>query len=449
MLKERTGTPPGDNRLQAWLQSILVYLEPRLLLVGVLGFASGLPLLLTLSTLGIWLSEAGVSKTQIGLFAFVGLPYTFKFAWSPLIDKLSLPFIGRRLGQRRSWALAIQVLLALAVLAMGTLDPADDLVAVAVVALLIAVLSASQDIVLDAFRIELLEERQQGAGAAIFVTGYRVGLLAAGAGALFVAQHAGWGWAFGATAGLVGVGMLAVLIAPDRALQQSRYRSFQAWLQQAVIAPFGEFAARRDWLLLLAFIVLYKLGDSLAGIMAGPFYVEIGFTKSEIAAVSKVFGLWASIVGGLLGGIYVHRAGILKALMLFGILQLLSNLMFALQAHVGADVALLTATITIENVSGGMGTAAFVAYLSALCHAQYTATQYALLSALMALGRTALSAPGGWLADQIDWVPFFAATAVGALPGLLLLAWLIHREHRPSARGDDDAEDRKQESSHA
>ncbi len=430
---------PAD-RWQAWVASAAVYVEPRVLLVGVLGFSSGLPLLLTLSTLGIWLSEAGVSKTQIGLFAFVGLPYTFKFAWAPLLDRLALPWAGARLGRRRGWALLVQILLLFAIAAMGRFDPARDLALIAVLALVIAFLSASQDIVLDALRIELLEERQQGAGAAIFVTGYRVGLLAAGAGALFVAQYSGWAWAFAATAALVALGMAAVLAAPEAPHSEPAAESLQDWLERAVLAPFREFAGRGDWLLLLAFIVLYKLGDSLAGIMAGPFYVEVGFTKGEIAAVSKVFGLWASIVGGVLGGIYVHRAGILKALMLFGILQLLSNLMFAVQAHVGADLTLLTATITIENVSGGMGTAAFVAYLSALCHVQYTATQYALLSALMALGRTALSAPAGWLAEQIDWVSFFAATTLGAVPGLLLLAWLIRRGHRPSARGGADEE---------
>lgn len=420
--------------MRAWLEAARVYLEPRMLLVLALGFSSGLPLLLTLSTLSVWLAEEGVSKTTIGLFALVGAPYTFKFLWAPVIDRARLPGLGRLLGRRRGWAVLIQLLLAAAILALGATDPSVDPFATAFCAVLVAFLSASQDVVLDAFRVELLAARQQGAGAAVYVMGYRLGMLAAGAGALFLAEAVAWFWVHAAMAGLLAFGALAVLLAPEPrpvAAPSAGRRSFAAWLYEAVVAPFADFLGRPGWLAILAFIVFYKFGDSLAGVMANPFYLEMGFTKSEIAGVSKIFGLWATLIGGALGGLVVARFGILPSLFVCGVLQMLSNLLFAAQALVGHDLAMLTLVIAAENVAGGMGTAAFVAYLSALCNVAYTATQYALFSALMAFARTVLSSPGGALAEQLGWVWYFGLTTVAAIPGLLLLAWLGARGFRP------------------
>lgn len=394
-----------------------------------MGFASGLPLALTGATLGLWLAEAGVSRTTIGLFALVGISYNFKFVWAPLIDRLPIPGLTTRLGRRRGWALALQVLLALAILGLAQADPRIDPARTAFFAVLVAFLSASQDIVIDAFRVELLKEEEQGPGAGATQFGYRIGMLASGAGALYLAQFHGWSVAFTVMAALMAVGALAVLLAPEPEAS-ARVRTpttIAAWIGDAVIAPFLDFARRHAWFSVLLFVVLYKLGDALAGIMSGPFYVAMGFSKIEIANISKIFGVGATMLGVFLGGLLAFRLGTFGALMVCGVLQALSNLMFALQAHVGYDVPLLTLTIAIENVTGGMGSSAFVAYLSGLCGAGYTATQYALLSALAAVPRTVLASSGGWLSEQMDWVPFFLFTTAAALPGLVLLAWLMRR----------------------
>ena len=414
------------------LEAAKIYGDTRVLRLLFLGFASGLPLLLTASTLAVRLTESGVTKTAIGIFALVGLPYAFKFLWAPAIDRLALPFFTRALGRRRGWIVLTQLCLILSLLGLGFADPARDVGMVAVWAFVVAFCSASQDVVVDAYRVEILEERLYGAGAATLVFGYRVGLLVAGAGALYLATYFGWAAAYLAMAALVAVGLVTILLAPEPGAPepggaapapQGGGRAL-AWFQDAVLAPFQDFLTRPQWGVILLFVVLYKFGDSLAGVMANPFYLEIGFTKVEIANVSKLFGLGATLLGALAGGILVARTGILQSLLIAGVLQMVSNGMFALQALVGSDLGLLFATIGFENFAGGMGTAAFVAYLSSLCHLSYTATQYALLSSLMSFGRTLLASPGGWLADQTDWVAFFLLTTAAALPGLLLLLWI-------------------------
>jgi PAT family beta-lactamase induction signal transducer AmpG len=417
--------------LRGWLRATEVYLEPRVVLVLLLGFASGLPLLLTLSTLTFWLAEAQIDKAAIGLFALAGLPYTWKFAWSPVIDRVPLPLFTRALGRRRGWLLFVQILLALAILGLGASDPQADLARMALFAVLVAFLSASQDIVIDAYRVELLEERQQGAGAAMVVIGYRVAMLLAGAGALLIAQFAGWFWAYATMAACVGIGMVTVLVAPEPdAPLPARDPGAAAWLKQTVVEPFADFFRRNGMataLLILLFIMLYKLGDALLGTMTNPFYVELGFTKPEVATIVKGYGLVATLLGGFLGGVIVNLRGIVPALWICGIVQLLSNLVFVLQAWVGRDLTMLTVTISVENLAGGMGTAAFVAYLSSLCNLSYTATQYALLSSFMAQARTTLSAGGGFLADSMSWIEFFLTTTAAAVPGLLLLLLLQRR----------------------
>jgi len=414
-----------------WLAAFRVYTDRRVIAILFLGFSSGMPLLLTFSTLSIWLAEDGISKSTIGLFALVGMPYSLKFIWAPLIDRLHLPILTRRLGRRRGWAILTQLALIVGIIGLGTNDPNKGAWAMAAWAMFVTFASASQDVVIDAYRVEILEERQYGAGAAMIVAGYRIGMLASGAGALFLADAFSWFWVYVAMAALMVVGMATVLLNPEPDLGDDAPAPGGAnpvqWVRQAVFEPFAEFLHRGGWLPILLFVVFYKFGDSLAGIMAGPFYVEIGFSKSEIASVSKIFGLGATLLGGFLGGLLVVRRGIMESLLWCGLLQMFSNLMFAVQAMVGHDISMLAVTIAVENVAGGMGTAAFVAYLSSLCNIAYTATQYALLSSLMALARTALSAPGGALADSTSWVSFFLITTIAALPGLALLWWLIKR----------------------
>lgn len=415
--------------MTGWVQAFRVYLDRRILTVLLLGFASGLPLALTGSTLAVRMTEAGVSLAAIGLFALVGTPYTFKFLWAPLMDRAPLPLLTRVFGRRRGWMLATQAALAASLLALGATDPAAAPWTAAALALAVAFCSASQDIVIDAYRVEILEESQYGAGAAVVQFGYRVAMLVSGAGALWLAEALPWATVYGAMACLVGVGTLTVLLnkepeEPPSVLEHPH--EFGPWLRDAFAGPFMDMVRRQGKAvaLILAFVVLYKLGDAMAGMMSNPFYVKIGFSKSEIASVTKVFGFFATIVGTAIGGVLVARLGIMKSLLVCGFLQVGSNLMFAAQAIAGHDVTFLMATIGLENLTGGMGSAAFVAYLSRLCNLSYTGTQYALLSALASVGRTMISSYGGFLAESLGWVDFFLfSTAVG-LPGIALLWWL-------------------------
>ncbi len=439
--------------------ALRVYLRPNVAVFLPLGFASGLPLLLTAGTLFTWMAEVEVNLTTIGLFALVGIPYSFKFAWSPLVDRLALPFFTSRFGQRRGWLLVAQAGLVLALILLAHVEPASWPVWTALLAVMVAFLSATQDIAMDAFRIELQTEDELASGAAVYVYGYRIALLVAGAGALYIAEFAGWRTAYLSMAALVPLGMVAVLLRPEpdhkgRELltaAESRANTLRAWMATAVIAPFREFMSRNGWLIAFSFAALYKFGDALAGTMTNPFLIQLGFTKVEIANVAKIFGFWATMGGLALGGILNARIGLIATLWIAGILQMGSNLMFAVQAAAGADVSVLAATIGIENLAGGMGTAAFIAYLSRLCDIRYTATQYAVLTSCMALARTLLSSPAGWLvenvewsaywvalvgplaqawAGRIDWIGFFVMTTFAALPGLVLLA----RLSMPSAR---------------
>jgi PAT family beta-lactamase induction signal transducer AmpG len=401
------------------------------------GFSSGLPPALAgTTTLGIWLAESGVSLTAIGLTTLIGLTYLLKFLWAPIVDRLPLPFLTHALGRRRGWALLIQFLLALAILVLGQTDPRAALWLTVSAAVCVAFLSATQDIVIDAIRIEILPAEQQGLGAAATQWGYRGGMLASGAGALYAATFGDWGLAYAIMALLMGVGMAAVLWMNEPDSSEGELKPLpgatatdrtREWFMVAVIAPIKDIAKRQGWWLILLVVALYKFGDALAGGMTSPFYVQMGFSKIEIANISKVFGVAATLAGVATGGALVYRAGIYRGLLIAGVLQMLSNLMYVTLARAGHDVAVLTATIGIENFTGGMGSAAFVAYLSLLCNARFTATQYALLSALAAIPLRLLSAPGGWLASVMGWVDFFLLSTAAALPGLLLLAVLMRR----------------------
>jgi MFS transporter, PAT family, beta-lactamase induction signal transducer AmpG len=427
----------ADSAVKRWLGALAVYKDSRILCILFLGFSSGLPLALTGSTLSAWLAKGGVDKTTIGLFALVAIPYAYKFVWSPLVDGLRVPLFTRLLGRRRGWAVASQLALMAAILSLGVMDPAQAPWTVAALAVLVAFLSATQDIVIDAYRVEILDENSQGAGAAAVQLGYRVGMLVSGAGALFIAEFYGWTAAYGAMAALIGVGILTILLnrEPRANLPTERpEKGIAGWTKAHVIMPFADVLKRQDWVVILGFIVFYKFGDAVAGVMANPFYIETGFSLAEIAAISKLFGFVATLVGIVAGGIMVARFGIFRALLLCGILQMGSNLMFAIQAIVGHDTTMLAVTIAVENFTGGMGSAAFVAYISSLCSFAFTATQYALFSSLAVVGRTTLSSAGGWLADHVDWVSFFVLSAVAAIPGLLLLLVLMRRNGRAEAR---------------
>jgi MFS transporter, PAT family, beta-lactamase induction signal transducer AmpG len=414
-----------------------------------MGFASGLPLGLTGATLTYWLSEAGVSRTSIGLFALVGLSYSYKFLWAPVIDRIPIPLLTRSLGRRRSWGLVIEALLMAAIFLLGRSDPKADLAAMALLAVVVAFLSASQDIVIDAYRIELLKPDEQGAGAAATQWGYRLGMLASGAGAFYLAAFGDWRLAYMVMALLIAVGMATILLTPEPAVILPRIRPGEKWLATLLVRPFSDFIERcggtlderrsfaartaaflwsgRGAFVILGFIVLYKLGEAMAGFMASPLYQQLGFTKIEVANIAKIFGVAATLAGVAGGGVVVARFGIMTGLLVGGVLQMLSNLMYVAQVLVGHDTTMLAVSIFTENFTNGMGSAAFVAYLSSLCSVAFTATQYALFSSLTALPRSFLSAPSGWLVDRIDWIPFFLLTTAAALPGLLVLLWLMRR----------------------
>jgi PAT family beta-lactamase induction signal transducer AmpG len=418
---------------QKWYETLSIYSERRLIIIFLMGFASGLPFLLSGATLSIWLTETGVSLTTIGFFALAGTPYNVKFLWAPLIDRVPLPVLSKLLGRRRAWMILIELGLMASIIALGLSEPHSAPGITAILALAVAFFSASQDIVIDAYRIDILDEDLQGAGAAMTQAGYRFGLLASGAGALYLATEIVWSLVYGIMAGLVLVGFITALCAPiphaDTAIRTTR-KAEKHWFHSTVAAPFFEFFQRNGLataLVILSFILLYKFGDAFAGVMANPFYIKIGFTKVEIANISKIFGVGATLLGVFAGGLIVKRYGVLKSLFYCGILQMFSNLMYAAQAAIGADVRFLFATIGIENMSGGMGSAAFVAYLSLLCNTTYTGTQYALFTSFMAFGRTWLSASSGWVADQTNWITFFLISTFAALPGLLLLFGMMRR----------------------
>ena len=417
-------------------RSLAVYADRRVLLILPLGFASGLPLLLTFSTLSAWLATAGISRSTIGAFALVGTPYTLKFLWSPLIDRLPPPL---RVGRRRGWGIVIQLALIAATLSLGSCDPRRNLFAMAILALIVAFLSASQDIVIDAYRVEILTPRQQGPGAGMIQTGYRLAMLAAGAGALIIADRAGWFAAYATMAALLSVGMLVFIFGPEptppaeetRSPQTNRWDALREWLATAVIGPFKDFMLRPMWPAILLFVLGYKLGEAMAGVMAMPLYISLGFSLSEIATISKLVGFFATVIGALIGGVVTARLGVIRALIICGVLQSAGNLFYVLQAVGGHRLEYLALCVAAENLTGAMAGAALVAYLSDLCSPAFTATQYALLSSLAAVGRTLVASSGGLLADKLGWVPFFLLTTVATAPALLLLIWIARRTAMP------------------
>jgi MFS transporter, PAT family, beta-lactamase induction signal transducer AmpG len=393
-----------------------VFQSRKMAALLLLGFSSGLPLFLTSKTLQAWMTVEGVNLRSIGLFSLVGLPYSLKFLWSPLLDRFVPPFLGRR----RGWLALAQGALLLAIAAMALQQPRQALQFLAINALLIAFFSATQDIAADAYRTDVLEQREMGAGAAVFVLGYRVALLVTGALALILADQMPWSTVYLLMSLLMVVGLVSSFWAPEPREQERPPES----LSEAVILPFAEFFQRSGVIravLILVFIVLYKLGDALVNNMSTPFLLKTGFTQTDIGAIQGGMGLLATIVGTLAGGAILSKLGINRSLWVFGGLQAVSNLAYFVLAQVGKNYSFLVITINIENFCAGLGTAAFVAFLMSLCNQRFSATQYALLSSLMAVSRDILVAPAGGLAEATGWPLFFLLSIVAAVPGLLLL----------------------------
>jgi PAT family beta-lactamase induction signal transducer AmpG len=403
-----------------------IWRDRRFATLLALGFSAGLPLpLVAGQVLRQWFSESNLSLAAIGMTTLIGLAYANKFLWSPALDAVPPPVA--RLGRRRGWLLPIQAALLLAIAAVGLTDPLTGAATTVAVAVLVAFLSASQDIVIDALRIEMLEEREQAYGLAAYVWGYRLALLAAGAGTLFLVAPLGWGGAYGATALLMLIGMAATLLAREPEARPMAAIGFALRLRAAVVEPFTDLTRRPFWLAILLFVGLFKLGEALAGIMTTPFYRSLGFTREDVAAVATVFGLCATLGGALAGGWLVARIGTAPALVLTGLTQMFSNLMYVALAHAGHSMPMLWAQVGVENFTDGLADAAFVTYLSALTNIRFTATQYALLSSLAAVPLRTLGASSGWIAEALGWPHFFLLTTAAALPAMAIMIFLLRR----------------------
>ncbi len=435
--------PVAEDPKPSWAATFRVYLEGPTLRMLFLGFSAGLPLLLVLGTLSFRLREAGIDRATIGFLSWVGLAYAFKWVWAPLVDRLPLPGLTTTLGRRRGWLLMGQALVIAGLVGMALADPREGLAALVGFAVLAAFGSATQDIALDAYRIESAATEKQAALAAAYQTGYRLAMIWAGAGALWLAaraetgdagaallyQNAAWQTAYLVMAASMALGVLTVLLSPEppaRAMPPAR--SAADWLRGALVEPFAEFLRRYRWqaLLILSLIAVYRIADVVMGIMANPFYVDMGYTKDEVAAVTKIYGVVMTLAGAFVGGVLALRLGVMRVLMLGAVLSAASNLLFAWLATRGHDLSALIAVIAADNLSSGIASAAFIAYLSGLTNIQYSATQYALFSSMMLLLPKTLAGFSGAYVDAHGYVQFFTATAMLGMP-VLLLVWLAGR----------------------
>ncbi|MEJ7931543.1 AmpG family muropeptide MFS transporter [Ramlibacter sp. AN1015] len=440
-MSDNITTPTRTGRLDEWVAALRVYLEPSTWRMLFLGFSAGLPLLLVLGTLSFRLREAGLDRTTIGYLSWVGLAYGFKWAWAPLVDRLPIPGLTAALGRRRSWLLVSQLAIALGLAGMALCDPRTQLQAVVWFALVVAFASATQDIALDAFRIESADTERQAALAAAYQTGYRLAMIWAGAGVLWIAaraevapavagaqaayQDGAWRVAYLAMAASMAVGVATVLLSPEpvrRVLPPAR--GLTAWLREAVVEPFADFVRRYRWqaALVLALIAVYRISDVVMGIMANPFYVDMGYTKDEVAAVTKVYGVAMTLAGAFIGGVLALRLGVMRVLMLGAVLSAATNLLFAWLASRGHDLQALVMVISADNLASGIASAAFIAYLSGLTNVSYSATQYALFSSVMLLLPKWLAGFSGQAVDAWGYSTFFLATACLGVPVLLLVA---------------------------
>ena len=401
-----------------------IYYSKKIFLVFVMGIASGIPLYMILSTLLIWLTRENIDISTVGLFALTQIPWSLKFTWAPFIDKYRIPILSKYLGQRKSWLLITQILLIFSLIFLGFSNPAENLFLTAFLALLTAFFSANQDIIIDAFRIEILEDELQGAGAAATQFGYRVGGIIAGAGSLYLKSILSWSQVFMSIA----VVILFLMILSIFVLKINSHRKQKK--QSSLLAPFKEFISRnsiKNLIVILFFIFFFKFGDVVAGIMANPFYVKIGFSNIDIANASKIFGVLMTLLGVFSGGYLVKKIGLINSLIISGFFQIASNLLYVLLNAVGPEFNFLLITIAGENYSGGLGSAAFVAYLSVLCKKEFSGTQYALLSSVMGVARTFLSSPSGFIVESLGWSYFFVLSTIFGLPGLIILFWMKRR----------------------
>ncbi len=444
----------------AWREAWRLYRQPRVLTLLFLGFSAGLPLLLVFGTLSYWLREAGIERSTIGFVSWVALAYAFKWAWSPLVDRMPLPLLSRLLGRRRGWLLFAQLAIAAALLGMAVTDPAQELARLVGFAVVVAFASATQDIVIDAYRIESAPQRLQAAMASTYMIGYRLAMMAASAGALWLAayvdggaavyQHHAWSITYTIMAALMGVGIATTLLIhePEREasresvaresrgiewLHRRRWLPSQLaplfdWLWRAVISPFGDFIGRYRWqaVLLLLLIGSYRISDIVLGVISNVFYFDMGFSKSEVANVTKVFGVIMTLLGAVLGGTLVGRFGVMRILFIGALLAAGTNLLFSVLAGMGRDISMLITVVAMDNLSAGLATAAFVAYLSGLTNISYSATQYALFSSVMLLLPKFIGGFSGVMVDSVDYPLFFTLTAAMGLP-VLLLVWLAWR----------------------
>ncbi len=435
-----SSAPEASHIKPSWGATFKVYLEAPTLRMLALGFSAGLPLLLVLGTLSFRLREAGIDRTTIGYLSWVGLAYAFKWTWAPLVDRMPIPALTRWLGLRRSWLLLAQLAIMAGLAGMAFNDPQLALQPVVWCALAVAFGSATQDIALDAFRIESAGAERQAALAAAYQTGYRLAMIWAGAGVLWVAaraevagassyQHGAWQTAYLVMAASMLLGMLTVLLSPEPARRElPPARNLRAWLRGALIEPFADFIGRYQWqaALILALIAVYRISDVVMGIMANPFYVDMGYTKDEVAAVTKIYGVLMTLVGAFVGGVLAMRLGVMRVLMLGAVLSAASNLLFAWLGARGHDVTALILVISADNLSSGIASAAFIAYLSSLTNVNYSATQYALFSSMMLLLPKWLAGFSGRYVDAFGYSHFFTSTALLGVP-VLLLVWLASR----------------------
>jgi len=434
---------------RSFRDALALYTRRDVLTVSLLGFSSGLPLALTGGTLALWMQDVGVTLIAIGLFSLVGLPYTLKFLWAPMLDAIDVPVLSRLLGRRRGWLLACQIVLMAAIAALALQDPTTAPFAVGACALAVAIASATQDIAVDAFRVERLDtSSEQAAGMAGYTTGYRIATLATGAGVIALVAYledgiglpraTSWFWGYTLAAGTVAVGMLATLFAREpEAPPRAPEEGMGARLVHTTVGAFGEFLRRDQAVAILLFVMLFKFCDAFAGVLTGPFVLNIGFSMATYVEIVKVVGFGGTIAGSFAGAWLARAHPLGTCLWVSGILQITSNLGFTLQAYAGPNVAVLTGVNLVENFTSAIGTVIFVAYLSALCGArEHTATQYALLTALAAVGRTLLGSSSGAIAEASGWPLFFTLTSVAGIPGMVALAWLQMKGHFRALKAD-------------
>jgi MFS transporter, PAT family, beta-lactamase induction signal transducer AmpG len=406
----------------------------NIVIIFFLGISSGLPLALILSTLKVFLVDLNVDIKTIGLFSLIALPYSLKFLWAPIVDSISLPILTKNLGKRRSWILLNQFLLIAAIAALGLFE-GSSVTNIAIIAMLIAVFSATQDMAIDAYRIEEIKPEDQGIAASFYIYGYRIGMLISGAVALILSDKMAWDKVYYIIAAFMIIGVFTTLFAKESLEPHTKSSdSFVSWLKVSAIAPIMDFFKRENWYLIFPFIILFKLCDAFAGSLTLPFLIDIGFSKIEIATIVKTFGLLSTLSGALLGGILIKKIGLLKSLWIAGILQALSNLAFCYQATIGYNTYSLYGVIFAENFSGGIGDAVFVAYLSSLCNIAFTATQYAILVSFASTGRSILSSSAGAFVAGFGWVKFFLFSSTLAIPALILLFLLNKKLTKPHSK---------------